>query len=267
MKIDATCVAAVTGAAGGIGLALSRGLSVRGAAVAMVDINEAALAESAKSIGGRVSAHAADVSKREDMFRIASEVGAAWGPANLVINNAGVSVAAPVQEMKLEDFEWLMGVNFWGIVHGCKAFLPQVIETAPSAIVNILSDFGLMGFPTKSAYCSSKFAGRGFTLALRAELHGTGVRVHEVYPPAVNTGIIRASRVWDAAKAEIESAFVEQRGIAVDKVAERILRGIERGNERIRIGRDTAAIDWATRLMPYTTQRLLGRFKGRVPFV
>jgi len=124
---------------------------------------------------------------------------------DILINNAGVSVAGPFEDVGLAAFRWLMETNFWGPVHGCRAFLPELRKRPGSCIVNVLSVFGLFGMPTKSAYCSAKFALRGFSECLRAELRGSGVGVIEAYPPTVDTRIIGAGRAWDPQKQRAEA--------------------------------------------------------------
>ncbi len=133
--------------------------------------------------------------------------------------------------------------------------------------MNICSEFGLLGFPTKTAYCATKFGVRGFTESLRAELYGSNVGVTCAYPGPAHTALIRSARAVDPRKREVEAEFVASRGLSGERVAERILRGVERGNPRILIGRDARAIDLITRLLPVLTNTLVGKFKGRVPFV
>jgi short-subunit dehydrogenase len=134
-------------------------------------------------------------------------------------------------------------------------------------VCNVLSDFALLGLPTKSAYCASKFAVRGFSEALRAELAGSSVGLTCAYPGPVATGLVERGRAWDTAKQAAEARFVEANAIPVAKVARRIVRGIERGRARVLVGKETWAIDLATRLAPALTNTLVGRLRGRVPFL
>jgi short-subunit dehydrogenase len=211
--------------------------------------------------------HLVDVADRAAMRALPDAVRAAHGGAQVLLNNAGVSVAAPVADLQLADFEWLMGVNFWGTVHACKFFLPLLLEQPDARIGTVLSDFALFSLPTKAAYCASKFALRGFSEALRAELAGTGVRLTCAYPGPVDTGLVSRGRVWDADKQAIEARFVAERAMPVATVARRICDAVERGRPRVLIGRETWVIDLAMRLMPTATGSLVGRLKHRVPFL
>ncbi|MCU0494423.1 MAG: SDR family oxidoreductase, partial [Chloroflexaceae bacterium] len=189
------------------------------------------------------------------------------GRVDILVNNAGVSLAGPFEGYSRDDLEWIVGVNLWGVIYGCKYFLPLLRQRGAGSIVNIASDFGLVGLPTKSAYCTTKFAIRGLSESLRAELYGTGIHVMCVYPGAVDTNLIRRSRTTDSRKRTLETQFVARRGIPVDYVARRIIRGIERKQGRVLIGQDTYLIDLMTRLFPNLTQCLIGRFHHRLPFL
>lgn len=270
MRFGPDRTAVITGAASGIGRAIACELAQRGCAVALVDIDADGLAETqrrAAAAGARTSVHVTDVAARAAMAALPDAVLAAHGAVDVLINNAGVSVAAPLSAMPLEDLEWLMGINFWGTVHACKFFLPHLLTRPAARIGNVLSDFALIGLPTKSAYCASKFALRGFGEALRAELAGTPVRLTSAYPGPVATGLVERGRAWDADKQALEARFVAERALAAETVARRICNAVERGRPRVLIGRETFALDWATRLLPAATGTLIGRFKGRVPFL
>src|SRR3546814_4397483 len=157
-------VGAITGAGSGIGRALAPGLARRGAEVARGDVDEAGLAETADRIqatGTRVSAQRVDVADHQAVEEWAEKVAADHGKVNLIVNNAGVALGANVETMSYEDLEWLMGVNFWGVVHGTKAFLPHLRNAGEGHIVHISSVFGLMGIPSKSAYHAAQFGVRG----------------------------------------------------------------------------------------------------------
>ena len=170
MKTFQGRVGAVTGAGSGIGRAVASELARRGAEVALCDVDEAGLAETAARIqatGTRVSSQRVDVADRKAMEEWADKVAADHGKVNLIVNNAGVALGANVETMSYEDLEWLMGVNFWGVVHGTKAFLPHLRAAGEGHIVNVSSVFGMVGIPSQSAYNAAKFAVRGFTEALR----------------------------------------------------------------------------------------------------
>ena len=187
-------VAVVTGAASGIGRALAQDLARRGADLALVDVSAAALAETAGLCAARgrgVTTHIADVADAARMKALAAEVVAAHGRVELLVNNAGVSVTGTFEEQSLDDWRWIVGVNFWGVVHGCKFFLPHLRRAREAHIVNLSSMFGLIGLPTQSSYCATKFAVRGFSEALWAELRGSGIGVTTVHPGGVRTNIAR----------------------------------------------------------------------------
>ena len=185
----------VSGAASGIGRAVAQRLSAHGCPVAIADQNSAGLEETAAAMSGPVFVRTLDVSDRHATLGVAAEV-AEWAPAPLgmVFNNAGVATVQTVAEAAIEDDDWVWGVNFNGVVNGVRAFLPILQRQNSGVIVNTSSVFGLLGIPTQSAYCSSKFAVRGFTESLRQELRGTGVRAVTVHPGGVKTNIARNAR-------------------------------------------------------------------------
>jgi NAD(P)-dependent dehydrogenase (short-subunit alcohol dehydrogenase family) len=193
-------VAAVTGAASGIGRALAEVLAQRGCSLALADLDAGGLAETARRVeaaGRRASTHVVDVADWERMVRFADEVVEAHGGVDLVVNNAGVSVTGTLEEQSIEDLRWIVGVNFWGVVHGCKAFLPHLRKRPEGHLVNLSSVLGLIGLPTQTSYCATKFAVRGFSEGLWAELADSRIGVTVVHPGGVRTNIVRASRTAD----------------------------------------------------------------------
>src|SRR5690349_6225564 len=191
-------VAVVTGAGSGIGRALAQGFAARGCKLAIADINEANLAETAKSLGTEVMTHKLDVADRAAVYAFAAAVQQRFGTAHVIVNNAGVAVSQTVDALDYKDFEWLMGINFWGVVYGTKAFLPMLTEQNEGAIVNISSVFGIIAVPAQAAYNSAKFAVRGFTECLRHELKEAGSQVKSicVHPGGIKTNIVRNARVF-----------------------------------------------------------------------
>ncbi|MEH6561284.1 MAG: SDR family oxidoreductase, partial [Marinobacter sp.] len=164
-------VAVVTGAGSGIGRALAKALAMRGCRLALSDVNEEGLAETAAAIeGSEVRTYRLDVGDRDAIYAHAAEVAKDFGQVNIIINNAGVALSASVREMTDADFEWIMNIDFWGVAHGTRAFLPHLIASGDGHVVNISSVFGLIGVPTQSAYNAAKFAVRGFTESLRQEM-------------------------------------------------------------------------------------------------
>ncbi|WP_218920880.1 SDR family NAD(P)-dependent oxidoreductase [Melittangium boletus] len=265
--MDRTAV--VTGAASGIGKALAHRLAAEGCHLALVDINGEALervrAELAPT-GRTVSLHVANVADRSRMLALPEDVLAAHGHVHLLVNNAGVSLAGRFEEVSLEDMDWIFGVNFWGVVHGCKAFLPHLRREPEAHIVNLCSSFGLLGFAGKTGYSATKFAVRGFSESLRAELLGSPVGLTAVYPGAVDTTIVRTGRVVNEAQREAEARFITGRAIPSERVASRIVRGIQRKSARVLVGLDYHLIDWMARLSPELSQEVTARLSQRMPF-
>ncbi len=189
-------VAAITGAGSGIGRALAIDLARRGAHLALADIDDAGLAETVAQCEGRgvkITSQHLDVADRAAVEAWAEQVVADHGKVNLIINNAGVALGATIESMSYEDFEWLMGINFWGVVYGTKAFLPHLKASGEGHVVNLSSVFGLVSVPSQSAYNAAKFAVRGFTDTLRMELaiEGAPVSVTTIHPGGIKTNIAK----------------------------------------------------------------------------
>ncbi|MGZ3439041.1 MAG: SDR family NAD(P)-dependent oxidoreductase, partial [Polyangia bacterium] len=203
-------VAVVTGAASGIGRATALALARAGCDVALVDVDEVGAAETARAIVSlerEASVHVADVANKDRMRAVADEVVARHEHVHILVNNAGVGVSGTLENQSLDDYEWIVGVNFWGVVHGCKFFIPILKRENEGHIVNVSSIFGLIGLPNFGAYCATKFAVRGFSESLRAELRQYNIGVTSVHPGGVKTDIVRNGRVasddfGDGAKVE-----------------------------------------------------------------
>jgi len=162
-------VAAVTGAASGIGRSLAIHLSNGGCHVAMADINQDGLNETRALImnqGVKISCHMVDVGNRDQVIQWLEEVLKEHGQVDLLFNNAGVGLGGLLEEISIDEFKWLMDINFWGVVNGSMIFLPELKKRPEACIVNISSVHGLFTNPGVGPYCSSKFAIRGFTLTL-----------------------------------------------------------------------------------------------------
>lgn len=270
MSLDKNSVAVITGAASGIGRALAVRLAEEKiAGIAISDVNEAGLKETAEIAGVAgvpVSNHIIDVSKLDQVQRLADEAFAKHGKVTHLINNAGVGVLGTFEQLSIEDFEWLMGINFWGVVYGCKVFLPLLRQQESAHIVNVSSVFGFIAPQEQSAYCSSKFAVRGFTESLRHELAGTNVVVSAVHPGGIRTNIARNSRVGKDTPEE----WKQQGAKFFDKVAKTtpetaadvIVKGIKADDPRILIGQDAYAISFFSRLFPKRYLGLIERISG-----
>jgi short-subunit dehydrogenase len=253
-------VAVVTGAGSGIGRATSELLARRGCDVALVDLDAASaerVAENVEAAGRRATVHVADVSDAGRMSALAEEIASAHGQIHILMNNAGVAAVDTLENHDMDDFAWVVGVNFWGVVYGCKVFLPQLLRADEAHIVNVSSMFGLIGLPTQSAYCATKFAVRGFSEALWCELSGTVVGVTCVHPGGIRTDIIKSTRTPDAARKSELIALFETNALPPERAAAKIVRGIERRRQRVVICRESFATDWAKRAFPSLSQRLV----------
>jgi NAD(P)-dependent dehydrogenase (short-subunit alcohol dehydrogenase family) len=264
-------IALVTGAASGIGRATSELLAKKGADILLVDVDAEGLAETARRVRGagrRASEHVLDVSDKAQMQALAAQVEQSHGAVHVLVNNAGVSVGATFEQHSLEDFEWLMGINFWGVVYGCKFFLPHLRRADEAQIVNISSVFGIVGMPLNASYCASKFALRGLSETLRAELADTPIGVTSVHPGGVATNIVRRSRFVEPAGFEglhERTVHAFERMLSPEKAAQAIVRGIEKNSARVLITREAYLIDVAKRLMPVLSGELVGMsWKRRV---
>jgi NAD(P)-dependent dehydrogenase (short-subunit alcohol dehydrogenase family) len=254
-------VAVVTGAAGGIGLATCRALADAGCALAMVDLTVGTLNRARESLGnvsGRVSLHAADVSDRERMSALPTEVAEEHGAVHIVVNNAGITVGASFADHTLEDWDRIWGVNFWGVVHGCRLFLPYLLAAEEGHIVNLSSMAGFIGLPHQSSYSASKFAVRGLSEALAAELSGTNVGVTSIHPGAVRTRFMDSARGSDVERVRKLAAGSMRFGRPPEAVARAIVKSIRGRKLRARVGIDSVATDVAKRLLPVGLHRLMG---------
>jgi NAD(P)-dependent dehydrogenase (short-subunit alcohol dehydrogenase family) len=258
---------AITGAGSGIGRALALRLSGQGIPVAICDSDQAGLADTADQLPGAVLAERLDVRDRTAQMAWAAQV-AEWAPAPIgaVINNAGVTVMQRAADGSPEDDEWCFDVNYWGVVHGTRAFLPILLEQDSGAIVNVSSVFGLIGWPTQSAYCASKFAVCGYTESLRHELRDSGVRAITVHPGGIATRITEHARfhVDDLGRTEredIEREFKRVARTSPERAAATIQRGIEVGRKRILIGADAYALATLSRVAPVRYMRAIKLFE------
>ncbi len=257
--------AALTGAGSGIGRALARQLHASGCTLWLSDNDETGLAETVQELQGHAPVHGriVDVADEEAVANWGEEIAAATPALDLVVNNAGVGLIAPAQEMSLEDFHWLMDINFWGVVHGCNTFLPLLSRAQRSHLVNISSIFGLMGVPSQAAYNAAKFAVRGYTEALRQDLKqaGSTVEVCCVHPGGIDTNIARRARNNDpqATAEEQQERFSTMVRTSAEQAADKILGAAERGKDRLLIGGDAHVVDWIVRLFPERYPQLFRR--------
>lgn len=256
-------VVVITGAGSGIGRALAQNLARRGARLALSDIQMPGLEETLASLpaGAHAKGYALDVSSRAAVFAHAEDVKRDFGAVHVVINNAGATVVGTVAHLTIEEIEWQLGINLWGVIYGTKAFLPMMLEQRDGCIVNISSVFGLVGYPTQGAYNISKFGVRGLTECLWSELDGTGVRAVSVHPGGIRTNIEKSGRRCAAAGSEEETLFngaAEKLLTTPPEVcAADIVTGIAQGRRRIVTGNKSTTLYWLSRLFPNSYPSLL----------
>ncbi len=263
--------AVITGAGSGIGRALSLRLNDQGCNLWLGDVNDTALAETVQMLGNKgagCDSRHLDVADRSAVHQLADDIADRVGHVDLVVNNAGVGLGSRVDETRYEDLEWLMNINFWGVVHGCQAFLPVLGRAERSHLVNISSVFGLIGVPSQSAYNAAKFAVRGYSESLRQELQlcDSPIEVCCVHPGGVGTNIARRARNADPA-ATPDSQHAQFQALVrttPEQAAEQILRAAEQGKVRLLIGPDARFIDWVVRLFPGSYPRFFRRFTGEL---
>ena len=262
--------AAVTGAASGIGRALALELASRGCDLALADRDEAGLqavaAEIAKAHSRKLSLHRVDVSEPSQIADFAQAAVAAHPTLNIVVNNAGVALLGKFDEIDQAQMDWLMNINFWGVVHATRAFLPHLARQREAHIINLSSLFGIIAPPGQTAYAAAKFAVRGFSESLRHELQmaKSPIRLSVVHPGGVATNIVRNSRTGVAMTDNARRAQSIERFDAVAKTtpavaALRIIQGIEKNQSRILIGNDARFMDLLQRLRPGTYWSVLAR--------
>jgi NAD(P)-dependent dehydrogenase (short-subunit alcohol dehydrogenase family) len=268
-------VIAITGAGSGIGQCLALECVKRGAHVAICDIDFEAVQLTADTLQAhyphsQVNAQQLDVADRVAVIKWAETVGSHFGEINVIINNAGVALSASVESMQIDDFEWLMKINFWGVVHGCQAFLPYLKKSSWGHIVNVSSLFGLISTPNNSAYNAAKFAVRGFTESLRIELMMSDKRIGVscVHPGGIKTNIVNFSREGgDLIGVAARMSEDERKQNFNDKMAKTsaaqaakiIVDGIVKKRPRILVGADAIMLDILQRFLPVKYQNVVAR--------
>jgi NAD(P)-dependent dehydrogenase (short-subunit alcohol dehydrogenase family) len=259
-------VAVVTGAGSGIGRALVQKLALAGSALALADVDEGGLKETAASLAKKtaeVTTHVLDVSSEEAVRSFAKDVVGRHGRVTLLINNAGVALIGTFAEISLDDFRWLMNINFWGTVYGVKYFLPALKQQPRAQIVNVSSIFGIIAPAGQSAYCASKFAVRGFTECLRHELGGTNISVTSVHPGGIATAIARKARLGastpKATHTQSVQLFEQVARIPPETAADTILAGVEKRQPRVLIGTDARILDLLQRFRPSTYWKAMAK--------
>ena len=251
-------VAVVTGAASGIGRATCLELADRGVNIAAVDIDQALLSElrqEVEALDRKCTVHVVDVSSREQMESLPDEVIARHGAVHIVVNNAGVSVNMSFLEQEVEDLEWITGINYWGVVYGCKFFLPHLLEQDEAHIVNISSLAGFTGMKWQSSYSATKFAVAGLSESLFVELAGTDVGISCVHPGAVATNILDAARMAEDRREKMLKTF--KFATPPESAARKICRAIEKKRFKVVLCVDSHVLYTIKRIAPVGLLKLL----------
>jgi NADP-dependent 3-hydroxy acid dehydrogenase YdfG len=272
VKTLADKVVVITGAGSGIGRALAINLAEKGALLALSDIDEGGLAETVdlvKNHGVReVRSDRLDVADRAAFAAYAETVADHFGRVNVVVNNAGVALTGDFEDLEYRDMEWIVGINFWGVLYGTKEFLPHLVASGDGHVVNISSLFGLVSTPGQSLYNATKYAVRGMSEALREELiiegHPVGVTV--VHPGGIKTAIARNQRVAATEDKEQISRFFDRKlaTMSADKAADIIVKGVLAGKPRVLVGWDAHALHTFAKLAGSRYQDVVARVAARV---
>ena len=262
--------AVITGAASGIGRAVSVALARRKCNLALADIDDKGLIKTAELVakeGVRVSCHRLDVGNPDAVAAFPQVVKADHPGVDVLVNNAGVALGGTFDVVSAEDFEWLFGINFWGVVRMTRAFLPTLKTSDEARLVNLSSLFGLVAPPGQTAYVASKFAVRGFSESLRHELKGSTVGVTVVHPGGVATSIADKARAPAGAPAEEvarqASAMKKILRLPPEVAGETIVRGIERRKPRVLVGNDAKLLALIERLLPVSNWPVIERLMNR----
>lgn len=266
-------LALVTGAASGIGRHTALALHRAGAKIIACDLDQDGLADLGGELrDGLVMSRKVDVADREAMRAFAQAVHDEHGPLDILVNNAGVAVQGTFLDTSLDDWDWIVGINFWGVIHGCHFFVPAMVQAARGRegvgragwkghVVNVSSVLGYAGMPEVSAYCATKFAVLGFSESLRAELIDSGIGVTTICPGIVNTPIVARARYPgkkrdpDAVRSKVVNTY-QKRNFGPDRVARAIISGITRGRDVVPVAPEAWGLYYMKRLTPSALPRL-----------
>ena len=255
-------VAVITGAGGGVGRCLCVALAQRGCHLAMVDISEPALEASAQavaSLGVKVSQHVVDITDKEQMQALPDSVLAEHGKINILINNAGITLQKSFATHSIEDWEKIVGINWWGVLYGCHYFLKALEASGEAHIVNLSSMNAFVGLPGQTSYCATKAAVRLLSESMWAELEKLNIGVTSVHPGAIKTEMIQATlkNSDDLEAAERNYRLAQKIGVTPEHVADRIIKAIENKSIRIRVGKDAIILEILKRWFPVGIQKML----------
>lgn len=262
MKDFANKVAVITGAGGGVGSALARVLAGRGCHLALVDISESALQNTAHSLGAlgvTLSTHVVDITDKAQMAALPAQVLEKHAQVNLLINNAGITYQKSFSTHTMEDWETIVGINWWGVLYGCHYFLDALQASGDAHIVNMSSMSAFAGLPGQTSYCATKGAVKLLSEAMWAEMEKLNIGVTSVHPGAIKTDMIQATlkNSDDEVAAQRNYELAHKIGVSAEEVASDIVTAIEKNKMRIRCGKDALMMDWMKRLFPVGLQKLL----------
>jgi short-subunit dehydrogenase len=263
-------IAVITGSANGLGRALAIELYKKGCHLALLDIDFTGLEKLKNNLQNgsqKITIHQTDISKEQEVIAAGKQIIDEHGHIDILINNAAISISQLFEQVDLTDYKRLIDVNFWGTVYCSKYFLNDLKQREDSRLVNIISDFALIGFPGKTTYASSKSAVMGFTNCLKTELADTSVKVCLVIPPPLDTGIVITGKHINETKKQNEANFLKKNGMPLDKAARKIISKVKKGKYRIVIGPMMFWIDIASRFFPTTVLNFIIRNKKRFDFI
>jgi NAD(P)-dependent dehydrogenase (short-subunit alcohol dehydrogenase family) len=248
-------VAVITGAGSGIGRALAQAFAAEGCHIALCDINENSLRETERSVAGagvRTSVHVASVADRERMSTLPAEIEQVHGAIHLLFNNAGVTVSKSFEDHTLADFDFLLGINQWGVIYGCHFFLPYIKKQGEGHIVNTSSMAGFLAFPNQTAYSMSKAAVKSLSESLRVELACHNIGVTSIHPGAIRTNILNAAMAKSGADEETKkmAALVDRFGKSPEDLARTVVKAVKGNRMRQLIGPDSYLLEFLKRLFP-----------------
>jgi NADP-dependent 3-hydroxy acid dehydrogenase YdfG len=265
-------VVVITGAGSGIGRALALNLAARGSLLAVSDVDEAGLAETvdlAKAAGAReIRSDRLDVADRDAMVAYAAAVAEQFGRVNVIINNAGVALSGDLNDLEYQDIDWIVGINFNGVLNGTKEFLPHLIASGDGHVVNLSSLFGLVSMPGQSIYNATKYAVRGMSEALRIEMliGGHNVGVTSVHPGGIKTAIARNARVSAKEDKEATAKLFDKKlaKMTPERAAEIIVDGVLKNKARVLVGLDAHALHTFGKFAGSRYQDVVARVSKRV---
>lgn len=243
-------VAVVTGAGSGIGRELAIELAKKGCCLAITDVNEKGLADTVAMLGlsdDKVKSYIVDSASKEATFELAENVMKTFGQVDIVVNNAGIASFGSVEETPIDVFEKVIGVNLWGVVHGCRAFLPYLRQRPEASLVNVSSIFAFIPLPENAPYNMSKYAVHGLNETLMLELKDSPVNLLSVHPGGIKTNISNSAINMDS---EVKKKFNKSLKTTANSAAKQIISAIEKDKSYVFVGTDAKILQFIKRLSP-----------------